>query len=95
MDNSKLPKMTTKSSESPWEPTDKSRSHERKRLSDRAGTVKTLTGLPGDHYGDQKSWKGHNAGIMSHGKTKSGKPIRRKKGGFQQGPKRPQDESEY
>jgi len=34
MDNSKLPKQTRKSDETPWTP-----DHERKKLSDRAGTV--------------------------------------------------------
>jgi hypothetical protein len=34
MDNSKLPGFTKKSSETPWTPT-----HERKKLSDRAGTT--------------------------------------------------------
>ena len=90
MDNSKLPGFTKKSSETPWSPT-----HERSKLSDRAGTVKSLTGLPTDPYGDQKSWKGDNTGTTIHGKTKSGDPVKKKKGGFPTGPKSKNEEREY
>ena len=55
MDKSKLPKMSPKSSEAPWEPTDKSRAHERKRLSDRAGSVtRRRTGFI--LRGDRRTW---------------------------------------
>jgi hypothetical protein len=83
VDNSKLPKMTNKSSESPWEPSDKSRSHERKRLSDRAGTVgssvsqvfKTWPKLGGDRV---RSWSPSEKDLVTNstiteGKYQSGK----------------------
>jgi hypothetical protein len=69
VDNSKLPKMTNKSSESPWEPSGGGRGHERKRLSDRAGTTGKKSGslilpfpaslaIPARRTKNQKSWKG-------------------------------------
>ena len=55
MDNSKLPGITKKSSETPWSP-----AHERKRLKDRAGTIsrnpdRGILPLPSKRY--IKSWK--------------------------------------
>ena len=85
MDNSKLPGLTKKSSETPWSPT-----HERKKLSDRAGTItKRSIGLAGS--GKRRTWvKGDDAQEPNIGKflglpysniaegkdPKSGKPVK-------------------
>jgi hypothetical protein len=98
MDKSKIGKTSPKSSETPWEPTDPSRKHERRRLSDRAGTVRSdhvQSGLVGSTT-KRKSWAGkrRNKGIPVAGKFPgSDKPLKR--GWLSNRPKKSGEESEY
>jgi hypothetical protein len=87
MDKSKLPGLTKKSSETPWSPT-----HERKKLSNRAGTVvhnpaklfrhHDRSWAPGKNKAEpyhEEAWPQDKSNI-AHGKDpKTGKPVKRTK----------------
>jgi hypothetical protein len=98
MDKSKLPKQTRKSDETPWTPT-----HERKKLSDRAGSVGHGEESFWDtkHAPEKKSWAGDEVtgenfkGGKYPGTDKPAKHWRKRNLKWQSKTKGSKDEKEY